>query len=62
MRKEMDHIEYPKSLKSKDDAALRYIMADAHAALLAMPDGENAGYYADEVNYCGDELARRGKH
>ena len=57
----MDHSEYPKSLRSKNDDALRYIAADAKAALDAMPDGENASYYADEICYCCDELARRYK-
>lgn len=61
MPKVMDHAEYPKSLKSKSDDSLRYIMTDAHNAMTAMPFGENAGYYADEICYCGDELKRRSK-
>ena len=62
MPKQMDHIRYPLELRRKDTAAVRFIMADAYKAMKAMPDGENAGYYADEVNYCADELARRGVH
>jgi hypothetical protein len=61
MRKEMDHVAYPKSLKSKSIESLRYIREDAFQAAQAMPDGENVGYYLDEINYIGDELARREK-
>jgi len=56
---QINHIEYPKALKSKPEASLRYIMKDAHEAMTANPDGSKAGYYADEINYCADELARR---
>ena len=55
----IDHIEYPKALKRKPDAALFFIMNDAHEAMTANPEGHKAGYYADEINYCADELARR---
>jgi hypothetical protein len=34
-------------------------MKDAHEAMTANPEGPKAGYYADEINYCADELARR---
>jgi hypothetical protein len=59
--KHMDHTAYPKGLKSKDEAALRYIMKDCREAIAAMPDGENAGYYMDEIHYCAMELRRREK-
>lgn len=59
MIKRMDHNEYPATLRNKTDAQLRYIMKDAHEAMKAFPEGPNAGYYADEVNYCADELHRR---
>lgn len=55
----MDHTEYPKRLRTKTEAELRYIIQDASAAMKAMPDNPNNGYYADEVNYCADELHRR---
>ena len=57
--KHIDHIDYPKSLKSKSIESIRYIISDCKAALLAMPDSEKAGYYADEINYCSMELAKR---
>lgn len=57
--KTMNHIEYPKSLKTKNEAFLRYVMKDAKEAIDAMPEGENAGYYADEICYCADELYNR---
>ncbi len=57
--KRMDHYAYPVSLFNKSDEELRFIIKDANEAMRAMPDGENAGYYADEVNYAADEIARR---
>jgi len=57
--KRMDHAAYPKSLKSKSWAELRFIIDDCKAALAANPDGENAGYYADEINYACSEIYRR---
>ena len=57
--KKMNHAEYQKGLKRKTDAELRYIAKDAREAAEAMPQGENAGYYLDEVSYCAMELARR---
>ena len=57
--KVMDHTEYPERLKNKTDSALRYIMNDAFQAMRAMPDNPNNGYYADEINYCADELYKR---
>ena len=56
---EINHTEYPKSLKSKSTDSLRYIMQDAYEAMTNNPEGEKAGYYADEINYCGMELKRR---
>jgi hypothetical protein len=55
----IDHIKYPKSLKSKSIESLRYIIRDCKAALSAMPDNPKAGYYADEINYCVMELHSR---
>jgi hypothetical protein len=59
MLKRMDHTEYPKSLKGKSEASLRYIIQDAQEAIAANPENPNNGYYADEVNYCATELHRR---
>ncbi len=57
--KNMNHIEYPKSLKTKLTAELRFIIKDAKEAMEAMPDNENNSYYADEVCYCINELNNR---
>ena len=56
---QIDHREYPKSLKSKTDDSLRYIIKDAKEAMAANPNGRKAGYYADEVNYAAMELKTR---
>ncbi len=58
---QINHIEYPKSLKSKSDESLKFIMFDAALTMAVNPEGEKAGYYADEINYCADELVRRSK-
>ena len=55
----IDHVNYPKSLKSKTDHQLKYIIWDCKGALEAMPESPKAGYYADEINYCAMELNRR---
>ena len=59
MAKQMHHIEYPKSLRSKPTASLYFIMKDAREAAEANPMGENAGYYLDEVHYAAMEIKRR---
>ena len=59
VKKTMNHIEYPKQLKAKSVPELMFIQKDAAGARDAMPDGENAGYYADEVSYVSMELKRR---
>ena len=55
----INHAEYQEQLRSKTDAVLRYIIADAGRAMKANPDGPKAGYYADEVSYAAMELIRR---
>jgi hypothetical protein len=57
----IDHVNYPKKLKTKSDDELRFIIKDAQEAMKAMPDGPKAGYYADEVNYASMELRKRGQ-
>lgn len=59
MEKIMNHTEYPKQLKNKSIAELRFIAEDAKKAVQAMPDGINAGYYLDEINYCMNEINKR---
>tara|TARA_R100001463_G_scaffold2401_5_gene10162 strand:- start:2421 stop:2603 length:183 start_codon:yes stop_codon:yes gene_type:complete len=55
----MNHIEYPKTLKSKTEAQLKYIIWDCKFAMEAMPDNPKNGYYADEIAYCTMELNKR---
>jgi hypothetical protein len=59
MPKQMNHAEYQKNLRKKTVDQLIFIRDDAQAAMRAWPDGENAGYYADEMHYAAMELARR---
>ena len=56
---QIDHKEYPRKLKSLSPDSLRYIRQDAHDAMMANPEGEKAGYYADEINYVCMELRSR---
>lgn len=56
---QIDHKEYPESLKKKTIVELHFIMKDAYQAMRAMPDGPKTGYYADEINYCCNEIHRR---
>ena len=55
----MNHTEYPKLLKKKDNSQLLFIIEDAISAMNAYPDNPNNSYYQDEVNYCANELRRR---
>jgi len=57
--KTMNHAEYIKSTKRMTIESLLYVRQDAQNAINAMPEGQNAGYYADEVHYCSMEIARR---
>ena len=58
--KRMDHVEYPKSLKTKDDSTLRFIIAQCrHLIDLQKDFNPNIGYYEDEIHYCCMELKRR---
>lgn len=61
MTAEIDHKNYPKTLRTKTEKSLRYIIVDCKAAIKAMPNNPKNGYYADEINYCAMELNRR-KH
>lgn len=59
MAKKMNHTAYPKSLRRKSIDQLRFIIQDAREASEANPEGENAGYYIDEMHYAYAELHRR---
>lgn len=61
MLKVMNHAAYQKSLRTKSEESLRFIIKDASAAIQAMPDNPNCGYYLDEISYCQMELNRRKK-
>ena len=58
----IDHAEYPKTLKSKSESSLRYIISDCKNALQAYPENPKSGYYQDEIHYCALELAARRKN
>ena len=60
MAKKMNHGEYQAALKNKSWAELEYIIKDARETIEANPEGENAGYYMDEIHYASMELKRRG--
>jgi len=57
----MDHSEYQKRVRRMDDEALKFVIADCNAVLDAWRGHPNAGYYLDEICYCGQELGRRRK-
>ena len=59
--KRIDHTEYPKSLKTKTEKELRFIIRDANEEIELNPNNENNSYYADEVCYACNELKRRTK-
>ena len=56
MTTEINHVEYPKSLKTKSAEELRWIIKDCKEAMNAMPCNPKNGYYQDEINYCANEL------
>ncbi len=56
---EIDHASYPRRCRRMSEAELAFTIADARAALAAMPDGPKAGYYSDEIHYAHAELERR---
>lgn len=56
---QIDHAAYPRRCRRLSDAELAFTIADARAALAAMPDGAKASYYADEICYAANELKRR---
>jgi hypothetical protein len=59
MKIQINHAEYMKKVKTLDETTLRFIIKDCQEALNNFPNGEKAGYYADEINYCCMELSRR---
>jgi len=57
----IDHSAYQVKTRSMTAAALLFTIKDAREAIAANPDGHKAGYYADEISYCGMELQARRK-
>jgi hypothetical protein len=55
----IDHAAYQAKIRHLSEACLRYTIKDCQAALAACPDSPKAGYYADEICYCSEELGRR---
>ena len=55
----IDHAAYQAKIKNWTPEALRFTIRDAQDAIKANPEGHKAGYYADEINYCGMELQTR---
>ena len=55
----MNHGQYMKKVKRMSVESLRYVIRDCQEALKANPEGNKAGYYADEINYCSMELSKR---
>ena len=59
--KKMDHTAYLKKVRTMSSDSLLYVCKDCRDVLNAWPDHPNAGYYQDEIQYCGMELARRNR-
>lgn len=57
--KTMDHSGYMKKVRKMDKLELLCVIDDCRKVLKAWPDHPNAGYYTDEIHYCGMELKRR---
>ena len=57
--KRMNHAEYQKRCRAMNREQLEWIIVDAKAAIIANPNGENAGYYMDEIHYATAELKKR---
>jgi len=60
-QKTMNFAAYVERIAKLPTCAVRFSMQDAQEAIDAMPDGPNAGYYADEVSMCASELRNRAK-
>jgi len=58
-KKIMNHTEYQKRVKGLPDTTLEFIIDDCQEAIDCLIDGENVGYYQDEIHYCHAELKRR---
>lgn len=57
------HEEYMAKVRGMTERELTWTLEDAQGALWANPEAEKSvsGWYADEINYCAMELARRAK-
>lgn len=59
MQNQIDHAAYQRKIKDYSIEMLRWVIKDCQEALQRMPDSPKAGYYQDEINYCGMELAKK---
>jgi hypothetical protein len=59
MKKATNHAALRAKMRRLSIAELEFIRRDAHEAAQAMPDGPNAGHYADEAGYAAMELTGR---
>lgn len=57
---EIDHVNYPLRLKNKTIAEIKFIINDCKEVFEVWPDHPSSSYYLDEINYCVNELNRRG--
>lgn len=59
MKKQLNHCEYMKKVKTISTESLNYIIQDCKEALKNFPNGEKSGWYQDEIHYCVMELNKR---
>jgi hypothetical protein len=59
MTTQINHTDYMKKVRTMSDYALYYTIKDCKETLALNPEGEKAGYYQDEINYCAMEISRR---
>ena len=57
----IDHAAYQSKVKKLTLGQLLFTINDCKEAIEAFPDNPKAGYYADEICYCAQEIQRRNK-
>lgn len=56
---QIDHTNYPKTLKTKSLDSLKYIIKDCQEAIAANPENPKNSVYSDTICYCGMEIKKR---
>ncbi len=56
---QIDHTNYPKTLKTKSLESLKFIIKDCQEAIAANPENPKNSFYQDEICYCGMEIKKR---